>query len=419
MTHVSTVIVGGGQAGLAMSRCLSDRGLEHVVLERGRVAERWRSERWESLRLLTPNWLSRLPGFRYDGADPNGFMTMPETVAFLERYAASFDAPVETGTTVLSIVQRGTRYVVETDSRTWLADNVVIATGYCDLPFVPPLAGNLSRDIAQIVPGKYWNADHVPLGGVLVVGASASGIQIADELQRAGRDVTIAVGHHLRVPRRYRGRDILWWLDTMGLLRESADDVYDIEISRHQPSLQLVGRPDHRSLDLAMLQDAGVRLAGRLAAADGARVFFEDDLIATTVGSDVKLAALLAAIDTFVDRQGLEDSVELPDPFEPLWPTIGEPPHTLDLQNEGISSVIWATGFRRTYPWLRVPVFDPSGEIRQTAGVTPAPGLYVLGVPFEPRRNSAFIDGVGAVAADLADHISARHHREAQACAAC
>ena len=233
------------------------------------MAERWRSERWDSLRLLTPNWQSRLPGFRYDGPDPDGYMTMPEVVDYFERYAASFSAPVRSGVTVHSVTRNGDgAFVIATSSGQWRAPVVIVATGYCDLPTVPALASQFPQGLTHVVPSAYRRPALLPDGGVLIVGASASGIQLADEIHRSGRAVTIAVGHHTRLPRQYRGRDILWWLDRMGLLDETVDQVYDVEISREQPSLQLVGHADHVTLDLAGLRERGVRVVGRLVDVD-------------------------------------------------------------------------------------------------------------------------------------------------------
>lgn len=406
MNRVDTLVIGGGQAGLAMSRCLSDRSVDHVVLERGRVAERWRSERWDSLRLLTPNWQTRLPGFRYEGPDPDGYMSMPELVTFLEHYAASFAAPVEAGTTVLAVESVGPHFRIRTNRGTWLAHNVVIATGYSDRPYVPPLARHLSPRIVQVVPTQYRNPEQLSPGGVLVVGASATGVQLAEEIHASGRPVTLAVGRHLRLPRTYRQRDILWWFDAMGVFDDTADGVFDVNKSRSQPSLQLVGRLDIRSLDVAMLRKRGVRVLGRLVGADRERVSFDDDLIATTAASDVKLAQVLQRIDTFISRTAFTGTVGPPERFEPTWPSaLGVTERTIDLKADGIDTVIWATGFRRRYPWLRAPVFDERGEIRQRNGMTPLPGLYVLGMHFQRRRKSAFIDGVGDDAAFLADRI--------------
>lgn len=405
MSRVDCLVIGAGQAGLAMSRCLTDAGVDHVVLERGRVGERWRSERWDSLRLLTPNWQSRLPGFAYDGPDPDGYMTMGEVTAYLESYAASFGAPVRTGVTVRRVARDGEGFVVQTDAGTWRAGAVVIATGYCDTPFVPSLASRVPAAIRQVVPTRYRRPDALPPGGVLVVGASASGIQLAAEIHASGRPVTLAAGHHTRLPRRYRDRDILWWLDRMGVFDESADDVYDVDISRDQPSLQLIGHPDHRTLDLATLHAGGVRVVGRLLDVRDGVARFDDDLVKTTAAADVKLATLLTRIDRFAASLGDRAPAA---PFEPSWTHFVDGDRTLDLAAGGITTVVWATGFRRRYAWLDVPVLDGRGEIAHRGGITAVPGLYVLGLHFLRRRNSSFIDGVGADARALTDHLAER-----------
>jgi putative flavoprotein involved in K+ transport len=406
--RVDVLVIGGGQAGLAMSRCLSDRSIEHVVLERGRVAERWRSERWDSLRLLTPNWQTRLPGFRYDGSEPDGYMSMPQLIAFFQRYSASLASAVETETTVLRVDRIGLRFRVETNRGVWFARNVVIATGYSDRPHVPHFATGLSPRIVQVVPTQYRNPRQLPDRGVLVVGASATGVQLAEEIHASGRPVTLAVGRHLRLPRRYRGRDILWWLDAMGVFDDTVDGVFDARISRSQPSLQLVGSPNNHSIDVASLDRLGVRILGRLAAIDGERAFFHDDLIATTAASDVKLAELRLRIDAFIGNSGI-DGAPPPEPFQPTWTCgLARSETTLHLHAAGIETVIWATGFTRRYPWLKLPVLDERGEIRHREGITPVPGLFVLGMHFQRRRKSAFIDGVGDDAAFLAGRIAAR-----------
>jgi putative flavoprotein involved in K+ transport len=401
MQRIHTVVIGGGQAGLAMSRCLTDRDIDHVVLERGRLGERWRSERWDSLRLLTPNWMTRLPGWHYRGNEPDGFMSMPEVVGFIEGYGRSFGAPVETQTTVQAVERLGALYRVTTNRGCWEAHSVVIATGHCDIPFIPALAQRLPADIQQIVPSHYKNPEELSEGGVLIVGASSTGVQLADELHRSGRPVTLAVGSHTRLPRRYRGRDIMWWLDKTGLLDETADEVRDLESARRQPSLQLVGRPNHDSIDLAQLRNQGVRIVGRAIDLEAGRMRFAADLIETTAAADRKLLRLLARIERFV-RDG-SMSGEFDDP-EPIVPITLEPSATaIDLKAAGITTVVWATGYSRRYPWLKVPVLDDRGEIRHHSGITPSPGLYVLGLRFLRRRKSNFIDGVGQDAEDLAD----------------
>ena len=404
MKRTDTIIIGGGQAGLAMSRCLTGHGIDHVVLERGRVAERWRTERWDSLRLLSPKWHMRLPGFRYEGSDPHGFMTMPEVISYFERYAKSFSAPVQDETTVLSVRKADGGYRVRTDQGDWEAPNVVVATGHCDMPFVPEIAEGLSPSVHQVVPSGYRNPDQLPDGGVLVVGASASGIQLAQEIHRSGRPVTLAVGRHTRMPRRYRGRDIAWWLECVGILEERAEDAFDIHSARQQPSLQLVGTPDHRTIDLGVLQDEGVRLIGRAEAAGGRRICFRNDLEKTMAAAEHKLDRVLGRIDTFVDETLM--GATAPDRAVPIQ--VRQSPTELDLKGAGINTVLWATGYRRRYPWLNVPVLDIRGELIHRGGVTPSAGLYVLGLNFLRRRKSSFIDGVGDDARALAEHIADR-----------
>jgi len=402
--HATTVVIGAGQAGLAMSRCLSELGVEHVVIERGNVAQRWRTQSWDSLHLLTPNWMTRLPGFRYEGSDPNGFMSVPELIALLERYAAASRAPMVTDTTVVSVERADDGFRVATDRGVWSTDSVVVATGYCDRPAVPAASRRLAPSITQIVPADYRRADQLPAGGVLIVGASSTGVQLADEIQQSGRQVTLAVGRHTRLPRQYRGDDILRWLDRLGVLTQSAEAVHAIEASRQQPSLQLVGRSDHSSVDLATLHAIGVRLVGRVRDATGHAVSLADDLIATTAAADIKMADILTRIDQFITTQRW--STTSPEPFRPTWPLATDPPDFLDLEAEGIDTVIWATGYRRAYQWLRVPVLDARGEIMHVGGITPAFGLYVLGMNFQRRRNSSFIDGVGGDAWAIAEEIA-------------
>jgi putative flavoprotein involved in K+ transport len=408
--RTEVVIVGGGQAGLAMSRCLSDLRIEHVILERGRVAERWRSERWDSLRLLTPNWMTRLPGFQYDGPDLDGFMTTREVAAFFERYASSFAAPVEADTAVdvLEFDAANDAYLVATTRGVWRARTVVLATGYSDRPFVPAIARHLDTGVLQVVPSEYRSPAALPGGGVLVVGASATGVQLADEIHASGRQVVLSTGQHLRVPRRYRGRDIMWWLDRAGILDETEESVFDVEISRHAPSFQLAGRPDHATLDLDRLRRAGVLVVGRLASIDGDRVRFDDDLVKTTVAADAKLAGLLSRLDRVANTTGLDGLVDEPEPFEPLWPAFVNAQTELQLKTAGISTVVWATGYRRDYSWLKLPLLDTRGELRHHGGVTPCAGVYALGLPFQRARKSSTIDGVGADAHVLARHVAAR-----------
>jgi putative flavoprotein involved in K+ transport len=415
MSSVHTVVIGAGQSGLAMSHCLTDAGVEHVVLERGQTAERWNRERWDSLRLLTPNWASRLPGWEYRGPDPDGFMTAAELTAYLRAYADSFAAPVQRDTDVVSVTGAAGGFVVRTTQTTWRARNIVVATGWSDQPHVPALAAGLPRGITQVTPVSYRNPAQLPDGGVLIVGAGATGVQLADELAAAGRDVVLAAGQHSRVPRRYRGMDIWWWMDRVGVLAATIDDVSDPRQARHEGSLQLVGRDDRRDVDLPALHAAGVQVVGRVAAVDGSRLRLAADLVATTAAADDRLGRLLDQVDGYITAQGLDAEV-LP-VARPGRLRVTEPPAQLDLSDRGIATVVWATGYRRPYPWLRVPVLDRHGEIAQRRGVTPVEGVYVLGQRFQYRRDSNFIDGVRHDASYLARCISLRRAgRQPAAC---
>lgn len=415
MKRTDTIIIGGGQAGLAMSRSLADRGIDHVILERGLVAERWRSERWDSLRLLTPRWQSRLPGWSYRGSDRDGFMTKSEVIDYLEGYARSFSAPLYGGVTVDSVEREQPGFFVGTNAGVWRAPNVVIATGHCDRPHVPLMAASLAPDIAQVVPTRYRSPAQLRDGGVLVVGAAATGVQLASEIAGSGRPVTLAVGRHIRMPRTYRGRDIMAWFDDMGVLSATTRQVWDIGASRAQPSLQLIGSDDHRSLDLDVLQQQGVRIVGRIIGVSDHSVYLADDLAESIDHAERKMNQQLKLVDHFIEQEGL--AARFPAEERPRRVQAPDAPRVLDLPAEGIGTVLWATGYRREYPWLRVPVLDERGELKHDGGITSEPGLYALGLHFMRRRNSNFLDGVGTDAVELAAHIQNRMIRRCAAVA--
>jgi putative flavoprotein involved in K+ transport len=416
MRHIDTLIIGGGQAGLAMSRSLTHHGVEHVVLERGRVGERWHSERWDSLTLLTPRKLSRLSGWDDERGDPEGFMNREDVIRYLDGYRDHFDVPVQTGVSVTYVERDREGYRVETNQGDWRAERVVIATGESQHPFVPSMARDLSGAVHQVVPTRYRNPDQLPEGRVLVVGASATGIQLAREIHRSGRPVTLSVARHTRLPRRYRGRDILEWFRVMGILDERTEDVRNLSASREQPSMQLTGSADHETLDLRVLQEEGVRLVGRAEGVSGPRMVFADDLVEHLAAADVKLAGLRLRIDRYIRQNGLLGEVGTEEPFEPM--PLPDSPTRLDLRAEGIGTVLWATGFKRSYPWLRVPVLKANGEIRHEGGVTCASGLYVLGLNFMRRRSSSFLAGVARDAEELTEHlVAARSRKPARAVA--
>jgi putative flavoprotein involved in K+ transport len=404
MRTTTTVVIGAGHAGLAMSRCLTERGVDHVVLERDEVANSWRTERWDSLRLLTPNWQSRLPGFSYQGDDPDGFRTMPEVIEFIEGYARAISAPVRTSTRVSAVRRTDAGYLVRTERGDWHGRTLVLASGACNIPSVPRVAEALPPAVRTLTPMTYRNPDQLEAGGVLVVGASASGIQLADEIQRSGRPVTLAVGEHIRAPRIYRGKDIQWWMDVAGVLDQRYDEVDDIARARKVPSLQLVGSPTRRSLDLNALTGIGVRLVGRLVGISDGTLQFSGSLANQCALSDLKMGRLLDSIDRWATDNDLDDQVEAPDRFAPTR-IEGSPPLTLDLARSGLKTIIWATGFRPDYSWLEVPVLDRKGQIRHDGGVVASPGMYLMGMQFLRRRKSALIDGAGDDARDLSDHL--------------
>ena len=395
MPSTTTVIIGAGHCGLAMSHCLAARSIDHVVLERAEVANSWRTQRWDSLRLLTPNWMTRLPGYRYRGADPDGYLSAREVTAMLEEYADASAAPVFTGTMVTSVRAAGGGYVVRTDRGIWRAPTVVLACGAAAVPAVPGLAGLVPDGITQVTPAGYRNPGQLPDGGVLVVGASAGGIQLAAELARSGRPVTLAVGEHVRMPRVYRGRDILWWLDACGVLDQRYDEVDDLARARNVPSMQLVGSAG-RTVDLNALAAAGVRLVGRLAGIAGGVAQFSGSLPNVCALADLKLGRLLDTIDAWAGTAG--------ERFAPtIVPTV---PLGLDLRSGQIAAIVWATGYRPDLSWLDVPVLDRKGRVVHDGGVTACPGLYLIGMPFLRRRKSTLIDGAARDAAELTAHLA-------------
>jgi putative flavoprotein involved in K+ transport len=405
VAKVTAVVIGAGHAGLAMSRCLAERSIDHVVLERGEVAHTWKTERWDSLRLLTPNWQSRLPGFGYSGAEPDGYRTVPETVAFIERYAEVIGAPVRAHTRVTSVRRTEDGYAITTDSGEWRSEVVVLASGACNIADVPALAEALPASIASVTSMQYRNPEQLERGGVLVVGASATGVQIAEELQRSGRAVTLAVGEHIRMPRVYRGRDIQWWMDVAGIHDQRYDEVDDINRARSVPSLQLAGYPDRHTIDLNSLTAIGVKLVGRLAGLRDGKALFAGSLANKAALSDLKMNRLLETVDEWVANCRPEN---VPPP-ERLPSTYIEPapPLSLDLVKGGIRTVLWATGYRPDYSWLHVPVLDRKGRVRHDGGVVAeSPGLYLMGLQFMRRRKSALIDGAGDDARDLSTHIA-------------
>ena len=388
-----------------MSRCLSERSIDHVVLERGEVANSWRRERWNSLRLLTPNWQTRLPGHCYEGADPDGFMTMAEVVEFVSGYATASAAPVRTQTTVTSVRRTDDGYHVATDNGDLDCRCLVLASGACNIPNVPALRPAVPASVQCLTPMDYRCPDQLPEGGVLVVGASATGVQLAEEIRRSGRPVTLAVGEHVRLPRTYRGRDVLWWMDASGVWNERYDEIDDLNRARGLPSPQLVGTPERATLDLNVLTDAGVELLGRWAAVRDGKALFSGGLRNQFALADLKMNRLLDTFDGWASKNGRDAGTEPPERFEPT-----RVPESLrldlDLTSGEIRTVIWATGYRPDYSWLDVPVLDRKGCLRHDGGVVDAPGLYAIGLPVLRRRKSSFIHGAADDARDLTEHLA-------------
>lgn len=403
--YFDVVVIGAGQAGLAMSHCLNAEGIDHVVLEKGAIANRWRAERWASLRLLTPNWMTRLPGYAYEGADPEGYMKKDELVGYLNRYARSFDAPVREFSIVTSVTRDGGGYLVETNETLIRARAVVVATGACDQPNLPSWAKDISGDIDQITTATYNHPGDIAEGGVLVVGGSATGVQLAEELCRSGHQVTVATGSHVPLPRMYRGLDIMKWMDAAGILSEKRDPTVPAARVLNQPSLQLVGNVPQRDIGFERLAELGIQIVGRATGANGKELTLSGSLGAEIRRAEQRREKVLSRIDDFIAETGVVASRQ-PQPRTRLNPK-ADPRH-LNLVAEGIRTVVWATGFRRDYSWLHLPVLDGHGELKQTGGVSELPGLYAMALPFMRRRNSTFIDGVGADARDLTHHI--RHH---------
>ncbi|HLJ07223.1 MAG TPA: NAD(P)/FAD-dependent oxidoreductase [Acidimicrobiia bacterium] len=405
--RTTTVIIGAGHAGLAMSRRLTERSIDHVVLERGEVANSWRRERWPSLRLLTPNWQTRLPGAAYEGDDPDGFATMPEVIRFLQGFADLVAAPVRTQTAVTGLRTEGPGYEVATTQGVWRCDSVVLASGACNRPVIPDVATAVPPSVAMVTPMSYRGPETLDDRGVLVVGASATGVQLADEIHRSGRPVTLAAGEHVRLPRRYRGRDIFWWMERAGVLDQRHDEVDDLVRARRVPSPQLVGSPQRVTLDLNTLGARGVRIVGRLAGIAGGVAQFSGSLPNICKLADLKLNRLLDTFDAWAGAGGLDGEIDPPQRFAPT--AVPSSDLTLDLRRADIGTVVWACGYRPDYSWLHVPVLDRKGRIVHDGGVVrDAPGVYLLGMPFLRRRRSSFISGADDDTRDLADHLQRR-----------
>jgi putative flavoprotein involved in K+ transport len=406
--QVDVVIVGGGQAGLALSYYLTEQGREHLVLEQGRIVESWRSKRWDSLRLIAPNWSLRLPGFTYSGDYPDGFMSKDEVVTHLKAHAGSFGAPVREGVRVTAIAHHPTDrgFLVRTQSESIRASHVVLATGALQQPRVAACAARLPARVTQVLAPAYRNPRSLPPGAVLVVGSGETGCQIAEEVVRAGRAVFLAGGRSWWAPRRYRGRDVAAWARLVGWFDRTVDELPP-GVRTGQPNPQLTGGDGGHDISGHTLAREGVRLLGRLQDVRDGRAFFAADLVANLAWGDQRARMWLQGIDDLITAQGLEAPAEdWPDDLLTSTDSSHDAPTELDLADVGINTVIWAMGYRPDLDWVDLPILDAEGYPIQRRGVTAVSGLYLLGLDWLHTAKSGLFAGVGEDAAYLAEHMS-------------
>jgi putative flavoprotein involved in K+ transport len=404
--HRAVVVVGGGQAGLSMSFCLKQKGIDHVVLEKHRIAHEWRERRWDSFCLVTPNWQCRLPGFPYAGPDPHGFMLKDDIVKYVEAYVQSFGPPVIEGVTATSLrAAPGGGFLLQTSAGNCHADQVVVATGGYHVPNLPRLAERLPEEVTQLHASDYRNAESLPAGEVLVVGSGQSGCQIAEDLHIAGRKVHLCLGSAPRTARRYRGRDVVEWLEEMGYYRMPVHEHPLRERVRAKANHYVTGRDGGRDIDLRQRAKEGMRLYGRLDDVRGGRLLLAPDMKQNLDQADAVAESIKASIDKFIAERRIEAPAEAR--YVPVWEP-SEEVRTLDLAAAGISTVIWSTGFRTDYRWIEVPIFDGRGYPVHDRGVTAAAGLYFVGLPWLYTWGSGRFSGVAVDAEHLAEQIAPR-----------
>ena len=399
---LNTVIIGGGQAGLSLSYYLTQKDREHAVLEKDRPAESWRSRKWDSFTLVTPNRQMQLPDFEYKGEHPEGFMPRDKVVEYIDNFTSQFDPPLHLGVEAKTVEEQDGGFYIDTSAGELQADNVVVATGTFQKPKIPAYSQNISPDVNQLHSSQYRNPDRLPPGAVLVVGSGQSGCQIAEELYQSGRDVYLSTGKAVRVPRRYRGKDFTWWLLKLGALERTVDDLPSPE-ERFHANPQVSGKSGGHSLNLHQFAQDGVTLLGRLKHANGSKLEFADDLHQNLQVGDNFEAGLTQNINKYVEKSGMdapkEELPELRNGYDSE--TITE----LDLDAANISTIIWAMGYRFDFGLVKFPIFDEFGYPKQTRGVTEQPGLYFLGLHWLHTIKSGLFAGIADDAAHVAEHI--------------
>ncbi|MBD1842650.1 MSMEG_0569 family flavin-dependent oxidoreductase [Cyanobacteria bacterium FACHB-63] len=405
--HYSVAIVGGGQAGLSISYFLKERGVDHIVFEKYQIGHSWRAKRWDSFCLVTPNWQCQLPGYPYPGSDPHGFMAKDKIVQYIESYAASFDPPVQEKAEVTRLCQSVDQdsFELTTTIGNYTADQVVIASGCYHTPKIPRLAERLPESIVQIHASEYKNPQSLPDTAILVVGTGQSGCQIAEDLHRAGKTVHLCVGGAPRSPRRYRGKDVVEWLDQMGYYDLSIDDHPQKEKARRNTNHYVTGRDGGREIDLRQFALEGMRLHGRLKQINDSTLEFQDDLKHNLDQADAVAENIKKSIDAFIEKHQIEA------PLDPLYAPVWQPEAdilTLDYEQAGIGAVVWCTGYEMDFRWVEVPVFDGKGYPGHDRGITPVKGLYFLGLPWLYTWGSARFSGIARDAHYLADYITSR-----------
>ncbi|MBX7453882.1 MSMEG_0569 family flavin-dependent oxidoreductase [Mycolicibacterium sp. 3033] len=411
-THVPVAVIGGGQAGLSVSWYLGRAGIDHVVLEASTPVHAWADSRWDNFTLVTPNWHCKLPGYTYDGPDPDGFMTRDEVVAWLQGWLETFEAPVRTHTRVGRLAQRqegGFELTLQTPAGTEIltCENAVIATGGYPLPVVPAYAASLDECVTQIHSEQYRRADQLPDGAVLVVGTGQSGAQIAEDLHLAGRQVHLAVGSAPRVARFYRGRDCMTWLSDMGLYDRAAQQYPGGKAAIEKTNHYVTGRDGGRDVDLRQFAVEGMKLYGALSDGKDTTLSFEPTLQAALDHADAVYNSICSDIDAYIEREGI--TAPPATRYEPVWAPETEPA-TLDLAAENVTSIVWAIGYRPDYRWIEASAFDGGGRPMQTRGVTSVPGLSFVGLPWMHTWGSGRFLGIDRDASHIAATIISGYH---------